>query len=193
MRRILLVAMSAGLALVLTGCFAMQGFVLLASSIVAGDKTKAQFTLRPFEAAENRNFQFVVVGVPTGGDLAVGKAIWGANGKFGGPVGMPVFPGMGATLASSGQCDSNGLDFAAITGTKWKAFMTSSKVNDHGNVAQPSIVNVTVRAKSTAGTDTNYKVFGVTGVWIDDGDDIVEAGDTWYCTGIASTALYVPA
>lgn len=191
MRRIAAVPMVAGLALLLTGCFSLYGFFLLDPVLLPGERTKASFMLRPFQVAEDKSRQFVVVGVPTSGELGTGRATWGADGRYGGPVKMPVSSGLPAALDASGFCVSNGLEFGEITGIKWKGYVTPSKVNDHGNVNQGTVATVQVKAKASATTDENYTVFGVTGMWNDDGNGVPEAGDGWWCTGLASVALYV--
>ncbi len=96
-KKILVSSVMAGtLALLLSSCFVLQSFSILATSLHRGDKTKAQFVLHPFQEAatfqgENiRNrYQFIIVGVPDTGDLTVGSAKWGTNGKFGGPSQHP--------------------------------------------------------------------------------------------------------
>ena len=203
MKKILVSGVMAGtLALLLSSCFVLQGFSILATSLHRGDKTKAQFVLHPAQEAamyqgENiRNrYQFILVGVPTGGDLTVGKATWGTNGKFGGPFNMPrsgALSGANAATTIQNTCEANGLNFDAITGMAWKGFMTPNPVNDHGRVDVKSIVQVVVKAAADATRNTSYLVFGITGGWGDLNDDgIVNNGDFFWCTGIASSNVYV--
>jgi len=49
-------------------------FSVLANSLKPGKTTKAQFVLRPASTTASKAFQFVVVGVSTPADIAVGKA-----------------------------------------------------------------------------------------------------------------------
>lgn len=190
MRRIALVSFVSISVFLFTGCFSLQGFFLLNGSLAPGNKTLGVFVLRPFGTTEDKAYQFVIVGVPTGGDLAAGAAKWGADGRYGGPVAMPSSSALPGALDASGSCVSNGLDFSAITGTKWKGYVTPTKVNDHGTVDRTTTTTVIVKAKPTAGS-SNYAVFGVTGRWNDDGDGTPESSDDWWCTGLASVSLYV--
>ena len=136
------------------------------------------------------NYQFVVVGVPDSGDLTVGKATWGTNGKFGGPQNMPSSAALPGAMSTSG-CSANGLDFAAITNTTWKGFLTLNPINDHGAVDTKALVQVGIKATSGAATATSNAIFGIQGTWSDDGDGVVNAADTFSCMGIATSMLYV--
>lgn len=193
MRKALFMVSAASLAFLLTSCFVMQGFSLLAGAVDAGGKTKAQFVQRPLTTAEERDFQFVVVGVPDDGNLTIGSATWDVKGAFSGPVPMAAVAGLPAAMATVGTCTSSGLAFESITGTTWKAFMTPTKVRTQGLVDTSTISQVVVKATAGATTGTNYNVFGVAGVWYDDGDGGVDVDDTFACSGIASAMLYVRA
>jgi hypothetical protein len=190
-KKIVLVGLAASMAFLISCGFTLKGFVLLKASLSPGEKTTARFTLRPFDEDKDRFHQFVLVGVTTGGDIAVGKATWGKNGKFGGPLPMPVASNLAATLDAENSCTSNGLAFDDITGIVWKGFVTPKKIADRGLVGQNAITDVIVKAKATAGTETNYAVVGVSGVWDDDGDGSVGTEDSFLCSGIAQTTLYV--
>ncbi|MGZ8630198.1 MAG: hypothetical protein ACXWZF_04430 [Actinomycetota bacterium] len=52
-------------------------------------------------------------------------------------------------------------------------------------------IDVVVRAAQDAGIDTSYQVLGVTGVWVDDGDSVVNGVDTFICSGIGTSSIYV--
>ncbi|GIV00020.1 MAG: hypothetical protein KatS3mg014_1635 [Actinomycetota bacterium] len=54
-----------------------------------------------------------------------------------------------------------------------------------------AVVEVRLSAKTTATTDERSPVVGVTGSWADDGDGIPESTDTFVCTGISSSSVYV--
>ncbi|HEX6131661.1 MAG TPA: hypothetical protein VF044_08000, partial [Actinomycetota bacterium] len=145
------VAVAGSLAVFLASCgFGLQAFSLLAGSLEPGDKTIARFALRPLTEEKEKLHQFVLVGVPTDGDVTVGKATWGTNGKFAGPLKMPVSPDLASTLVAEGTCGSSGLQFEDITGMKWKGFTTPKKIADRGLVGQKATTDVVVRAKSTA-------------------------------------------
>jgi hypothetical protein len=179
------------LVLLLSGClFMLQGFVVLDGNLGQGEKTKARFTLRPASTDNDRVFQFVVVGVSDSGDLKIGKATWGTNGKFGGPKPMPVSGPLPAAMATAGTCDTTGgFEFANVSGTKWKAFLL--RVRTKGKVNQKAVVDVVVRAAQNADRGVSYQVLGVTGVWSDDGDGIVESTDGFVCSGFSTSSLYV--
>ena len=199
MKRLGMLAMGGTLALLLSSCFVLQGFSLQATSVRRGDTTKAQFVLHPMQTAKEydgtgisirTNYQFVVVGVPSSGDLTVQKATWGTNGKFGGPQNMPSSSPLPAAMAASG-CSANGLDFAAISNTTWKGFLTVNPINDHGAVDDKAIVQVGIKATAGAAHATSNAIFGVQGTWVDDGDGFVNSADDFWCMGIASSTLYV--
>jgi hypothetical protein len=181
--------MAVPLVVLLSGClFMLQGFVVLDGHIEPGTKTKARFTLRPATATNDRIFQFVVVGVDDGGDLAVGKATWGTNGKFGGPKKMPVSPGLPAAMDASNDCVVSGFNFGSVSGTTWKAFLL--EVRTKGKVKQAATVDAVVQATQGA-TEGPWPVIGVTGKWVDDGDGLVNAVDTFTCSGASTSSVYV--
>jgi hypothetical protein len=194
MKKLLNIALVAAMAFVLSSCFVLQSFSVLANSVAPGSATKAQFVLHPYSTSPSRAYQFVMVGVDSA-DLSIGKATWGTNGTFTGPVPMPVQAALPGVLTTLGTCSSNGLDVSTVTGMTWKAFTTPTKIADKGLVAKKVVAQVVTRAKASAVSDTNHSVFGVTGVWVDNTSSGVvgspDAADTYYCSGIATSNLYV--
>jgi hypothetical protein len=190
MKKLLTVAAAGALALVMTSCFTLQGFSVLATSVQPGGKTKAQFVLRPAFTTKDKAKQFIMVGVPNSGALTVGKAIWGTNGKFGGPVPMSYTANLPTLVINEGACNSNGLDLANVTGITWKGFLTANVVGDRGRVDTKVIVQAIVKAIASA-TESNYTVIGVTGRYQDQDSNGPDPGDLWSCTGTASVSLYV--
>lgn len=193
LRKVWLVPAAATMAILLSSCFTLQAFSLLVGAVPQGGKTTARFTLRPLSTNDDRFHQFVIVGVPSSGGVSAGKATWGTNGTFGGPERMPVSADLPGVLATDGGCSQNGVAFEDITNVTWKGYLTDGRVRTRGLVDQKSTTDVVVRAASDASTDTNYAVWGVTGVWDDDGDGIVETQDDFLCTGLATVSLYVEA
>jgi hypothetical protein len=176
----------------LTSClFMLQGFIVLDGNLGQGEKTKARFILRPATMDNERVYQFVVVGVTDGGDLKVGKATWGTNGKFGGDRPMPVSAPLPAAMDASGECATSGFDFSSVSGITWKAFMI--QIRTKGKVNQTARVDAVVKATQAAGTDAIYSVIGVTGIWVDDGDSVVNASDNFLCSGAGTSSIYVHA
>jgi hypothetical protein len=185
----LAIPLVAGLVLVLSGCFVMQGFTLKNYALSPGGKTKAVFTLRPASTSANTNKEFVIVGVETGGPTTIGKATWGVNGTYGGPKAMVLEAGFAAAMGT--QCARNGFQFADVTGVTWKAFLTPTKVNDRGTVGTKSVVEVGINVKAGASGDDTTSLIGVSGSYSDDGDGTVDSGDSFTCAGVAQVALYV--
>jgi len=114
MRRAATLLAAAVLPLVLSSCFVLQSFGVTAGTLTPGAKTKAVFTLRPNSTSPDTNYQFVVVGVDDPAQLAVGKATWGTNGRFGGPAPMVAESGLDEALVAA-SCGSNGVMFDEIT------------------------------------------------------------------------------
>jgi len=199
-RKLVYPLLAAGMAILLSSCFVLQSFSILATSISPGDRTKAQFVLHPMQRGKmlsgvnirNRH-QFILVGVWNTGQLTIGKATWGTNGRFDGPEAMPVSPDLAQALSDNGVCVQDGLSFEQMfTGgtLTWKGFMTNGTVNDKGKVDVKAIVQVVLRAAGNADAG-NYPVYGVTGGWIDEGTAGVDSGDSFYCTGIASSNVFI--
>lgn len=191
MRKKLSFALGAGvLTLVMSSCFVLQSFTVLDYTLNKGQTTKGRFTLRPMNVGLAMNeHQFVLVGVSTGGDITAGKAVWGTNARFGGPLVMAANGGLAAAIGS--DCSSNGLNFANITGITWKGYITPVPIRDRGLVERKAIVDVNVKATINADSTVNYTVMGVNGVWDDDGNDIVDSNDTFFCGGIATSSVYI--
>lgn len=185
------------LAVVMSSCFVLQSFTVLDYTLTPGQGTKVRFNLRPtsLNAFTGRQFVFVMVGVesPAGSQVTVGKATWGTNGLFGGPLPMPANGALPAAMGAS-DCAGNGFDFTNTTGIVWKAFLTPQKINDGNKFEQKSVVDVTIHAAAGATTDTNHTIFGISGEWDDNNaNDTVDSADFFGCTGIASSPIYVKA
>ncbi|MGZ8580706.1 MAG: hypothetical protein ACXWW9_05420 [Actinomycetota bacterium] len=182
------------LAFLLSSCFVLQGFWVVANSIPAGGKgTKAVFQLHPSKYATGDNgYQFFLVGVSNSNDLTVGKATWGANGTFGGPYKLPVSAPLAGAVATSGDCVSNGFNFGDATGVTWKGFITPGTVNDRNKINKDLIVEAGLKAAADAEVNLDNFVIGVTGVWIDDDDSgTPSGGDIFYCSGVSQVNVTV--
>ena len=193
MKKRLLGLVAIPLVLMLSSCFSLQSFSLLNGALAPGGLTKAQFVVRPASTVKNsfsKLYQFVLVGVDTPSDVSVGKATWGVNKKFGGPQNMPVSSVLPTSIST--DCDTTGFTFSGISSTlTWKGFVTLNPMPDHQAVTQKSVIQVVVKAKGTATHQDTVTVVGLTGAWLDDGDGIVNAPDTFACTGNASTSLFI--
>jgi len=191
-RKTMLVLSAIPLTLLLSSCFVLQGFWVTATSIAPGQSTKAVFELHAYSTAKDKGYQFVVVGVPDGGDLAIAGTKWGTNGTAGGPYAMSNEPSLAPQMGASGDCSSNGFDFSSVTGVTWKGFMTPNQVADKGKVNTSVIVQTGIKATAGATTGADYQVLGVTGKWLDDGDGNIESGDDdFFCTGFGLVNVYV--
>jgi hypothetical protein len=194
MRKKLLFPLAGGaIALLMSSCFVLQSFTIVDYTLNIGQTTKARFSIRPFDkVSEVRAFQFVLVGLSSSSasDIGRGKAVWGTNGRFNGPLTMPA---NGAIATSIGtDCDSNGLNYSEIAGMSWKAYMTPQKINDNGLVEQKAVVDVNITPKDTATPGGTYTVMGIAGAWVDNNDnDTVDPADAFVCWGIGTSALFV--
>jgi hypothetical protein len=130
-----------------------------------------------------------MIGVDHPGDIGVGKAVWGTNKKFGGPLGMFVSVPLATSLGS--QCQANGLNFNTITGMTWKSFVTPHGIADKGLVAQKAVSTVALKAKSAATSGDTVGVVGIAGVWVDDGSGTLGPEDIFFCTGISTSSIYI--
>ncbi len=192
MRKAAILAGVAALPFLLSSCFVLNDFWVGAPTLNPGQKTTAFFALYPASTTSDISYQFVLVGVDDPAQLGIGRATWGSNGTFGGPVPMTLRGNLDDLFANPGTCTSSGLDFADITGMTWKGFSTPTPVNDRGRVGRLAMVEVRLSAKTTASTDERSTVVGVTGSWGDDGDGIPESpDDTFTCTGISISSTYV--
>jgi hypothetical protein len=196
MRKKLSFALGVGvLTLLMSSCFVLQSFTVLDRTLTAGQGTKVRFTLRPTSQflVPGPQFVFVIVGVPTGGEMVVGKATWGTNGLFRGPLPMPVSGALVAAMGSpDSACSRNGIDLADITNITWKAFITPQKIGDGDFFERKAVAEVNIKATTGATTGTDHIVIGISGEWQDiNTDDIVNAGDGFDCSGIASSPVYV--
>jgi hypothetical protein len=190
MKKKLLLMLGVGaLAITMSSCWVLQSFTVLDYTLDIGQGTKAQFTLRPMADLNDRQFAFVIVGVTDSSAIGVGAARWGTNGQFNGPLPMAVNGALPGAMGS--QCGSNGLNFNTVTGMTWKAYLTPQKIRDFAQVEKKAIVQVNIKAKAGATTNTNYSLIGVSGVWVDDGDGIVNSSDTFVCNGIVTSSVAI--
>jgi hypothetical protein len=199
MKKRFLVLAAIPLVLALSSCFSMQGFMLLKPAIAPGKTTTARFTVHPHLDTKNppysTAYQFALVGVSAGLNtsdpaLTIGKATWGANGKFGGPQNMLVSSTLPGAIGS--DCDGEGFDYSGVSGSlTWKGFLTANKIGDKQKVSTSTTIDVVVKAIKAAPKGDFALVIGTTGAWIDDGDGLVNSPDTFICTGNASTYINI--
>jgi hypothetical protein len=198
MKKRLLGLVAIPLVLMLSSCFSLQGFSVAAASIAPGGLTKANFVMHPFSTTASKRYQFVVVGVDST-DLAIGKATWGVNKTFGGPYPLLGQPDLVAAMNTANTCNAAGLSFTSVfaSGTiqRWRAFLSPAPIGDKGAVNKRTVTQVGLKAIPTASPNTSHAIIGVEGVWVDNtsGADPghVDASDTFYCFGLASSSLYV--
>jgi hypothetical protein len=196
MKKGLLVGVAAGMAMLLSSCFTLQSFSLQDSSLKRKQATKAVFVVRPSSTTKNvysKLNQFVLIGVSIAGDVSIGKATWnaGKNAKFGAPKTMAVSPALAGSIGT--DCDSSGLTYSTITGMTWKGFITQTTVNDKQLVDQTVSISVALKATASAAHSDQVTVIGITGAWQDSsgGDGLLNAPDNFYCTGNATTSLFI--
>jgi len=188
------VALIGALAFALTGClFNLSGFVILDTSLTPGGTTTARFTVQPYSEEPLKAYPFVLLGVDDAAQLNFGKATWGANGEFRGPLKMDPSPGFAATLDADGGCQAAGLDFGSVVGQfSWRGYVTPMAISNRGDVNHKATVDVAVKAKASAARNTNSTTMAITGLWDDDGDGVVESDDdVFLCTGNATASVYV--
>ena len=185
------------LTFMLSSCFLLQSFAIVDYTLTPGQGTKARFVLRPSNIDQiidlpGAQYEFVILGVPTGGSLSVQNGRWGVNGKFGGPLLMSINGGLVTAIGT--QCSSNGLNLNEITGITWKSFITPVKIRDRNAFEQKSVVEVGFKAKATAEVGVPTQLFGVAGEWVDDDeDDTVDADDSFGCAAIDSAWVHIKA
>jgi hypothetical protein len=191
-KKLLLVLGTGALAILMSSCFLLQSFTILDYTVARGQLTKARFNIRPSHedpGAQLRAYQFVLVGVTTP-DISVGKAVWGSNSQFNGPLTMGANGAIATSIGS--DCSSNGLNYNSITGITWKGYLTPQKINDRGLVEKKAVVDVNIKAKASASVGSSYTVMGIAGAWTDVNDDqTVDPGDSFICWGIGTSGLYV--
>lgn len=192
MRRRAFLLAAAALPFLLSSCFVLADFWVAGAVIAPGAKTQAYFVLYPEDRNSEKLHQFVIVGVDDPTQLGIGKATWGVGGTFGGPQPMVAQPNLDDALVAA-ACNSNGINFANITGMTWKGFTTATPIADKGKVGTAVQVRVNLAAKGTATPDTRHYVLGATGIWYDDGDAIVESNgdDVYLCLGLSTSSLFI--
>jgi len=184
------VALVGVLALLSTSClFSMQGFAVLKGQIKAGEKTTAQFILHPSSTDKLKGFQFVLLGTDRTDAIKTLRPVWGTNGAFGGPVKMLGSSALPGAMAIA-DCTSGGISFSDLSGFTWKGYLTPNEVGNRGKPAKQVIVQGGVKALADS-DDALANIAGVTGVWVDDGDGLVNSADSFLCTGIAITNVFV--
>jgi hypothetical protein len=194
MKKGLLVGLAAGMAMLLSSCFTLQSFSLQIGALKRGQSTNAVFVVRPYSANKtvySKLRQFVLVGVDLPADVTIGKATWnsGKNKNFGKAQSMPVASSLAGAIGT--DCDSNGLTYSTISGITWKGFITLNPVNDKQLVGQTLTIKVGLKATAGATHKDSVTVMGITGAWQDDGDGLMNAPDSFLCTGNATTTIYI--
>jgi hypothetical protein len=201
MKKTVLSLIAIPLALLMTGCFTLQGFLILKPALAPGKGTKARFIVHPHLGQSNppysNAYQFVLLGVSPGESsgtdaLTIKKATWGTNGTFGGPKSMPVSSGFAATLDAAGDCSSLGYDFSSGSGLAWKGFLTAGKVKDKQKVGTSVYIDIGLAAKSSATSGDVVEVLAVTGAWIDSNTSgTVDSADEFDCAGNTTSFINI--
>ena len=193
LKRLRNVAAIAVVAFLMTGClFNLTGFSLLDSSLAPGKSTTARFTVQPFSTESLRAYQFILVGVDDPAAATTAKATWGANGNFRGPATMDPVAGFAETLDSSGR-----LRRARHGLRRGRLAAHVARVRDpvpgeqQGTGQQACHGRRRPQGEAGRRADQNVAVMGITGMWDDDGDGVVEDTDTFVCLGNATTSLYI--
>ncbi len=195
MKKLSLVALAGAMALLLSSCFTLQSFTLQNGALKRGQSTKALFVVRPFSTVKAAGIsvahQFILIGVNNAADVTATNAIWNVNKnkKFAPKQSMPVSSALATAIGT--DCDQNGFTYSTITGVTWKGFITLNPVNDKQLVSQTVAIQVGLKVKAGAAHHDNVSVIGLTGAWSDDGDGIVNAPDTFLCSGNATTFLFI--
>jgi hypothetical protein len=197
MKKLSLVVLAGAMAFLLSSCFALQSFSLLAGALKPGESTKAVFVVRPFSSAttppiSHVGHQFVLIGVNNSDDVLATKATWNVkkNKLFAPMQNMPVSGAVAGAIGT--QCDMSGFTYSTITGFTWKGFITLNAVNDKRLVGQTVVIQVGLKAKVAAAHHDNVSVIGLTGEWQDtSGDGIVNGGDSFFCSGNGSSFLFI--
>jgi hypothetical protein len=191
MKRLALIGVAGLMAFVLSCGFALQGFVILDTSLSPGQATTARFTVRPLAPGAGQNVQFFLIG-RNDTTLKVGRGTWGTNGTFGGPTRLAVKGALAQALSDSDDCNSGGLDFSAVHPMfTWKGFATKTAVG--GNVNKTATVDIRLKAAATVDDAFVAGVMAVTGSWTDTGNGVPDGADTFVCTGNATTSVYIKA
>jgi hypothetical protein len=184
------------LVLVLSSCFSLQSFSLGKGALAPGGLTNATFVVRPASnqaTGFNKGHQFVLVGVSNTADIGVGKATWNVkkNNVFAPIQNMPASTAVATSIGT--QCDTTGFSFSGISGSvTWKGFITLNPVSDKKAVGQTVVIQVGIKAKSTATHDDTVNVVGLTGMWVDSNSDgIVNPPDSFLCSGNATTSIFI--
>jgi hypothetical protein len=193
MKKLMLTAGVGAMAFLLSSCFVLQSIGLTVGAVSPGGSTKLVLTVRPSSATKDptysKMYQFVLVGVDTPADVSIQGSKWGTNGKFGGPLNMPVSSSLATSIGT--DCDASGFTYSTLTGITWKGFITPNPINDRQLVGQTAVIQVGLKAKAGATHKDNVSVIGLTGAWLDDGDGILNSVDSFLCTGNGSTFMYI--
>jgi hypothetical protein len=190
MKKLLIGGGAIAMAFLLSSCFVLQAFVIKKGALQPGDTTTIAMTVHPASTTASKEYQFVLVGVDTPADLAVGKATWGTNGNFGGPTPMVVQAGLYTAVGT--DCDTDpAFTLSALSGLTWKGFTTQNKVGDKGAVSKTSVIAIVLNAKKAATSSDTVQVVGVTGVWGDATGDGVSSDDSFICSGNGSGAVFI--
>ncbi len=200
--RILIVAMAALAAMVMSGCFALRGFKWERAYVVQGNKVMANLTLRPApsELGEQKDYPFVLVGLqerddePGVSDLSVGlyrKFDTGTN--FGQkPKNLIKDAALRDLLLQDDQCAENGWSTTQATGMVWTALRLENPINDRGDPLKTATTRIAIKAANDAEATVQEAVF-ISGAWLDVGNpgDGVPASGEVRCTGSMYTTIPV--
>jgi len=149
--------------------------------------------LQPWSQEGNRDYPFVIVGLPINPDTSspyvsvVSPKTFDTGGNFGGPRPLVRDDGLRDQLLADDNCSNYGIETS--TGFQYYLFRTGTPVNDQGRVAKYAMTKLGLKAKGTTEIPLSTVQIG-SGGWEDDNDSIPEA-DEAFCNAGAETSMLI--
>lgn len=192
-RRLLLVALLAVLASLLSGCFSVRTFYWSKKVPTVSGSSNAILNLRPYDNTADSGYPFVLVGFDSGDPLTFGSLrTWDAAGNFDGPKTMVKDNTLRNYILNNSLCTFSGIDAASLSGKVWTLFRAPDSVSYSTNKAiRNAQVKLRINVGSSASSGDVYSTAFFSGEWNDNGDAVPNGSDTMGCTGAIFTTLPV--
>jgi len=178
--------MAAGLvafSLVLSSCFTLRVIGISPKSLGPGDTAKINVKLYPVSSSTTGAAPVVLLIGLEGLDPGT-VSNFDKKGNFGGPFSRVTDNAIRDIMLA--ECTIYGVDASAVEPNfdEWRAYRTIAAVNSAAGPITKAF-KVSIEVDRAAGTDDTsfgyYVVFS--GMWLDDGDGVVESGET-VCNGM---------
>lgn len=172
----------------ISSCLSMTGMYVVGGKVAPGGTGAVRFTMAQDPSNETTDVHFVLLGLANASPLSATEATWvGRRAPY--PVTWLADDDLAVALGADTDCGVDGISFKSVYDTgvyTWYGFVTDAPIDSGAPVRGDIAVDVRISAGAGAVIGSNWRTFGVMGIWDDlNSDGTVDAGDSFTCRGMS--------